>query len=407
MLSNVTCPTCKHKFPIPEGNMGQRLICPNCQSPFFAGKSVASPTLSGASPSPAIQPAYEKTMLGETSPPIKYHCPRCQAPLEAPASEAGTKKLCPACSQKLQVPNPPKPAPAPAPAPNGLNKTMLASDESSAAPGAPPIKYNCPNCKKPLEAPASQAGTKQFCPACSQKLKVPAAPSKASNLNKTMLASDDSTAPAGAAGGYPVAAGSSGTGVLPGNAPAPRLADTIPLTPRNLAIGIGVLLLLLYLVPVFIRGGKSTDEEALRRTQLELDKLKTEIEGKKADLERQQKSETEMRRQFEEMLAKSRAQEEKMNNDRLALLASINDQNKKKELEDKLKEEQRKWEQQKLEMEKNQQKLLEDNKRALEENKRALEQAQQKQQTIIQQPAPVIHYPPYDPYYWRWRPPWY
>ena len=152
MLASVTCPTCQHKFYIPEGNMGQRQICPSCQSPFFAGKSVAEAAAAAPSPTlaPAPQPSYAKTMVGETAPPmppIRYNCPRCKAQLEAPASETGTKKNCAACGQRLQVPAPPRPAPAAA-QPN-RDKTMLATDEGGATP---PIKYNCPNCKKPLES---------------------------------------------------------------------------------------------------------------------------------------------------------------------------------------------------------------------------------------------------------------
>src|SRR4051794_7494056 len=123
MYSTVACPDCSHKLMLPEGDMGKPQVCPKCQAQFFAGKSVAEPS-AGRPPSSAPQPSYARTMLGETAPPIKYHCPRCQAPLEAPASEAGTKKPCPKCSQRLQVPAASRPEPA-AVQP-GLNKTILA-----------------------------------------------------------------------------------------------------------------------------------------------------------------------------------------------------------------------------------------------------------------------------------------
>ena len=102
MLTLITCPTCHHKFTVPEGNMGQRSTCPNCQSIFVAGKSVAESDgrVNGARLGLLERAAAEaqvatlpldKTMLGETEAPIHYNCPRCKAPLEAPASEAGTK----------------------------------------------------------------------------------------------------------------------------------------------------------------------------------------------------------------------------------------------------------------------------------------------------------------------------
>jgi DNA-directed RNA polymerase subunit RPC12/RpoP len=132
MFASITCPACRHKFTIPEGAMGKSHTCPNCHSPFLAGKSVAA----GDVPmkfEPAPAAAINKTMLGETEPPIRYNCPRCKKPLESPAIEAGTKKPCPACGGRLQVPAAPPPQP-------GLNKTILASDEGNAAfrAAAPP-----------------------------------------------------------------------------------------------------------------------------------------------------------------------------------------------------------------------------------------------------------------------------
>ena len=49
MFTNISCPACKHKFSVPEGAMGKRQNCPNCQSYFVAGKSVADvhPNLAG------------------------------------------------------------------------------------------------------------------------------------------------------------------------------------------------------------------------------------------------------------------------------------------------------------------------------------------------------------------------
>src|SRR5258708_7831131 len=127
MFASITCPACRHKFTIPEGAMGKSHTCPNCQSPFLAGKSVAAGAVGDVpmkfEPVPAA--GINKTMLGETEPPIRYNCPRCKKPLESPAIEAGTKKPCPACGGRLQVPAAPPPQP-------GLNKTILASDESNA-----------------------------------------------------------------------------------------------------------------------------------------------------------------------------------------------------------------------------------------------------------------------------------
>ncbi len=130
MFAKIACPTCKHKFTIPEGAMGSRQTCPNCQSLFLAGKSVGEADVPMKS-EPAAAVPINKTMLGETAPPIPYNCPRCKEPLQSPAIEAGTKKPCPKCGGRLQVPA----APPPTAAQPHLNKTLLASDETNAQTG--------------------------------------------------------------------------------------------------------------------------------------------------------------------------------------------------------------------------------------------------------------------------------
>ncbi|MCI0683367.1 MAG: hypothetical protein L0Y71_14785 [Gemmataceae bacterium] len=398
MFARVTCPACQYKFSIPEGDMGKRHVCPNCQSPFFAGSSVAETAAVGAA-SAAIQPApgaapgpgYAKTMLGESAGLIKYNCPRCKAPLEAPASEAGVKKPCPACGQRLQVPAAPPP---PVTAPPNLNKTMLASDESKAAP----IKYNCPNCKRPLEALASEAGVKKNCPFCSQRLQVPAASPATSGLNKTILATDESRGhPAGAPVGY-------ATSAAPGAAPAAAPAATM-VTPRNVAIAAGILFLLVFVVPAVIRGGAREDAAALAKAQQEFEKAKLEFEQRKADADRLTRFEENVRQQLKDLTKSLYDREERMREDHFRTLASIEDENAKAKLKAKYEQDRAELAREKREMEAKQQRILEETKAKLDESKRALEQAQQsqqRQQTIIQQP-PVIYYPPYHPrYYWWW-----
>ncbi len=128
MSTRVHCPACQYQFDAAES--AQRHICPNCQSPFAAKKTGTEPSAAA----PPRQPALNKTMLGETAAPIVFNCPRCTKRLELAAIEAGTKRPCPECGQRLQVPA--------ASAEVNLNKTILASDESSAPatgvrPGAP------------------------------------------------------------------------------------------------------------------------------------------------------------------------------------------------------------------------------------------------------------------------------
>jgi DNA-directed RNA polymerase subunit RPC12/RpoP len=413
MFANVTCPACQHKYWLPEGEMGSRQICPNCQSPFFAGASVAearapspasasapvSASASASAPPAALQPSYAKTMIGDSAPPIKYTCPRCKAPLDASASEAGSKKNCPRCTQRHQVPAaPPPPAP---PAVVNLNKTMLASNES-APPPRPPIKYQCPNCKRPLEAPADKGGTKTYCPACNQRLQIPAAIPAPTSRNKTMLGVEESAAATSASPGVFSADGVRGPSSA-ATSPGPTVGPWAQLlTARNVAIGIVLLLLLLLVVPAVIRGGKDVDKEALAKNQLELERLRADIELKKAEIDRQAKAAVELRQQIDEMIRNSRAQEQRFQEERRRL-NDIDDEDRRAARKKKLDQEQQQREQERLAMERKNQQLLEDAQRKLDETKRAMDEAQKKQQTIIQQPPPVVYYPPYNPYYYR---PW-
>jgi DNA-directed RNA polymerase subunit RPC12/RpoP len=398
MFARVSCPACQYKLSIPEGDMGKRFVCPNCQSPFFAGKTLEESAAAAAPLSAGGPPAgFAKTMLGETAPAIKYNCPRCKAPLEAPASEAGTKKPCPSCGQRLQVPAA-APAAAAAAQPN-LNKTLLAADESKAAP-LPPIKYNCPNCKKPLESPASEAGTKKNCPACSQRLQVPAAAPAGPNLNKTILASDEGRPPAPGMAAYATAAAPGSAG----NAAAgQRYIGPVPLTARNVAIAAGILLLLLILIPAVIRGGKFEDAAAMAKAQQDLEKVKAEIEARKAEIKDRQLADEHTRQRLEEMGRELSRQDEQMRENHRSALRAVTDDKLRTQLEEKFERERRDFEQKKRDMEKTQQEALAQAKAAADASRAALEAAQQRQQTIIQQPPPVIYYPPYSPrYYWPW-----
>jgi hypothetical protein len=398
MLANVTCPSCQHRYWLDEGQMGTRQICPKCQAAFFAGKSRPETRAEGA-PAASAQPSYAKTMVTEEAPPIKYTCPRYKAPLEATSGEAGTKKNCPNCTQRHQVPAAPKPITT-APAP-GLNKTMVASDEG-AAPAAPPIKYNCPNCKKPLEAPASEAGTKRNCPFCSQRLQVPAAPTRP-NLNKTLLASDESSGPAVAAQG--VSPTAHAPAAVPGAPPANPWAQA--LTPGKVALGVLVLVLLIFVVPAFIRGGKAVDTAAVAEAELKMKQLDHDFELKKMELDRLAKADEAARLRSQEEARARRDEELRISRENQKALRETEDAERKEALRKKQREEQEQREADNRKRDEEFKRLLADSKEKLDKAQRDLEETRKQKtstQTIIEQP-PVIHYAPYHPRYyspWWW-----
>ncbi len=327
MFTLISCPTCSNKFTVPESAMGKRQNCPSCQSTFVAGKSVAETPAEVAMKQQAAVgggAGMNKTLLGETEPPIKFNCPRCKKPLEAPASEALMKKPCPECGGRLQVPAAPAQA-AGAAQPN-LNKTLLASDESK--PVAPPIRYNCPACKKPLESPAAEAGMKKPCPMCGQRFQIPAASTAGAgqpNLNKTMLVGEDgkpqpaayqssqptSAAPQPAAPAASAAAPAAQT--TPGSVSVSK--SSLLVGGGILAIGLIFLILIACVVSIFLG---SSDRAALAQKQKEIDDLKIKlaqdqerIEKRLADDKRERDAEAARLRDRELLIASIKGSRER------------------------------------------------------------------------------------------------
>lgn len=391
MFSRISCPSCQYKFTIPEGDMGKRQVCPNCQSPFFAGKSVSDGAAVPMKKEAAAEGSFNKTMLGDTATAalIKYNCPRCKTPLESPAAEGGTKKPCPSCGQRLQVPNAPPPPAAAAP---NLNKTMLAGDE----PAAPPIKYNCPACKKPLEAAASEALSKKPCPACGQRHQVPAAgPSR--NPNKTMLVSDDafSTSPTNAGFG--------------GSTTAPSSLQTPPPSPTKMyalmGFGAVVLLMLGWIGMAVSRGGRVEDTAAAAQIAELKKQIDQMIADKTRDIEVQKQKEEDLKRRRDEDERNFRLKEQELEQKRRLALdneAFNRDLKAKAEMEAKIADERRQLEEDRRKAAEDRRREQDDTKAALEKLRNELKEEKTRQQTVIQQQPPVVVYPPYHPRYYYW-----
>jgi DNA-directed RNA polymerase subunit RPC12/RpoP len=345
MLTLITCPTCHHKFSIPEGNMGQRRTCPNCQSIFVAGKSEAESTgrsnglprrglleRAGNGVAATAAPPIDRTMLAEVTQTIRYNCPRCKKPLESPANEAGTKKPCPHCGGRLQVPALP-----PGPAIDPLNKTLLAESV-------------------PQQAVALAAS---------------------------------SPAPAAAAA-----------------APASKAEPTSGRWQKYVIGGLvaaGVAFAVLYF------NGKHNaaveHEKLLQAQKAELDKLKAEIDLKTAALEKQQKFDAEQRQKWDEQRAKLEVRQSELNSQReleLKKLALLNDEKQAAEAKAKLDQKQRELEKERELAAEQRAKAERDMQAQLDAIRRQLDNANQKSTTIIQT-APPPAYPWWHHYY---RYPW-
>lgn len=348
MLTLITCPTCHHKFTIPEDGMGQRRTCPNCESIFLAGKSVAESNgrINGSSRRGLLEraagddrsprPPIDQTMLGEVAPPIRYNCPRCKKPLESPASEAGTKKPCPSCGGRLQVPAAPSPALDPS-----LNKTLLASDESQ-QPTTPSVPFACPAAQPAATAPTAS----------------PAPPAL----------------PAG----------------------------------RSLKYALGGLAAAAVAFAVLYFNGKHNAgleyERLLQAQKQELDKLKAEIDLKTVSLQQQQQLEAQQRRAWEELRAKQETRQRELDRERefeLQKIAALNDQKQAAEARAKLDQKQRELEEEKKAALEQRLKSERETREQLDALKRQLDNANNKTTTIITQPPPPVY-----PWHHYYRYPW-
>jgi DNA-directed RNA polymerase subunit RPC12/RpoP len=347
MLTLITCPTCHHKFTIPEGAMGERHTCPNCQSLFVAGKSVAE--TDGRMKN--LKAAMDKTMLGEVEVPIRYNCPRCKKPLESPASEAGMKKPCPACGGRLQVPT----APSQPLFDPSLNKTLLASDESAPRPVAS-APYSGQTNVAVAQPPTTGAKT----------LSAPAVAS-----------------------------------VEPKPQPASWLGGP------NRPYKIGGLIAAGVLLGLFLLGrhnANAEQERFLNAQKEELAKLKADIDQKSALLEQQKQLDAENRRNWEAMLAKQEARQRQLDQEReldRRNLAYLNDQKLAADAKAKLDQKQKELEDERRAAAEQRARADADLKREMEALKRQLDNANQKTTTIISQPPPA-----YPWFYGRYYHPW-
>jgi DNA-directed RNA polymerase subunit RPC12/RpoP len=349
MFTLITCPTCSHKFTVPEAAMGKRHSCPHCQALFTAGKSVADAPaeISMKQQAPAGDVPFNKTMLGETAPPappIKYNCPRCKKPLESPAIEAGTKKPCPFCGGRLQVPQAPPPSSGPP-----LNKTLLASDE-----GAPKPTTYTP--QSPGYAPTSTA---------------PSAPMTV-----------PSTAPAGAA-----------TGPLGMSSKTYMIAGIVG--------GGFIFLVLLACVLTLATGGNvKAEKERWENAQKELADLKAEIA--KRELDRSKQRDDEDRAARDKQRLKDKWDEEDRDYQRRLREIRDNqafDDQKKLQLEQREKADNKRRELEKLEWEAKFDRLEKQRKQDQEDNDRRIREANNRAATVVVSPPPrYYHYHPY----WGW-----
>lgn len=129
MSTNLLCKVCGYQYPAVQVPAGHRVECPSCQSPFVPESLLHRASQAAQNNPPAAAPS--RTILAPLDEPIRYVCPKCKKSLESPRNMAGEKLNCPACGQRLQIPQPPAALPP-------QNKTLLALEHGSPALAPPP-----------------------------------------------------------------------------------------------------------------------------------------------------------------------------------------------------------------------------------------------------------------------------
>lgn len=135
----VCCPACKVRLTMGDDRAGDRIDCPNCDSPIrIPGPSPAPPPIPSP-PTPApLPPAPPSPKAG--GPPIEFLCPHCRSRLTIARKKAGTVVECPRCNGRVTVPTPVEAAPE-----------GILIDEPSPTP--PPIDFDTHPVPPPLPPP--------------------------------------------------------------------------------------------------------------------------------------------------------------------------------------------------------------------------------------------------------------
>ncbi len=183
----VTCPVCATRIAATREQMGQKVPCPDCNTPVEVRESVKS-----APPKRSVRtmdPAEEYPLWGVGQPPpnvkavyqtyIPVECSLCRTRMLATEAEVGQKLTCPDCGTATVVPPLAKPASrhgAGAPADGKETSYDVRADGGTPAPE--PAAYEsyfpviCPLCNTRLHASPEQVGQELVCPDCQTHIPV-------------------------------------------------------------------------------------------------------------------------------------------------------------------------------------------------------------------------------------------
>ena len=112
------------------------------------------------------QTAVAKASMSPSESFIHFGCPRCTAPLKAPASYAGQRRRCPWCQWAIDVPRKSRRT--------DFEEYTFHDDSAAGVDMVPEIAFECPLCHTRMTAPEDQVGQQVACPDCRTPVTVPA-----------------------------------------------------------------------------------------------------------------------------------------------------------------------------------------------------------------------------------------
>ncbi|MBN2474153.1 MAG: hypothetical protein JXB62_06080 [Pirellulales bacterium] len=202
----VKCPLCDTLMKAGEDQVGQQLICPDCETRVVVLPPVEQPHRASDRAQPlegyALCDEVERSASGTRPADQSYfpiHCSHCDTMMQVTKDQVGQQVVCHDCQRPMFVPPAPQ---APTKKPGLLFLKPGESLEYALSNGVdqPPsdsrlahqtyIAVDCPVCGTLLHFTEDQVGSEEACPDCGRSLIVPEAPAPLRKIDARQEAGD-------------------------------------------------------------------------------------------------------------------------------------------------------------------------------------------------------------------------
>ncbi len=109
MAIRFKCPSCKKTLGVKDHLAGRKALCPACKQKLVIPRLPSAPANIDEVASQVFSDAAAAAAAAKPEPvgtPIKFRCEYCDAEVESPAADAGTKTPCPECKHIISIPTP-------------------------------------------------------------------------------------------------------------------------------------------------------------------------------------------------------------------------------------------------------------------------------------------------------------